>query len=54
MIYGIIKYLSYSKLKPNFFPDGDKSISYGTIVVSQNGVDVISSSHGIKLSSSEF
>ena len=31
------------------FPEGVNSISYVTMAVSQNGVNVRSSSHGIKL-----
>ena len=47
--FGIVKSSSYNKLKSTFFPEGGNSISYVVIVVSQNGVDVRSSSHGIKL-----
>ena len=54
VIYGILKSSSSCKLKPNFLPDGVYSISYGEIVVSQNGVDLRSSSHGINLSRSEL
>ena len=54
VIYGIVKSSSSSKLKPTFFPEGGNSISYLIIVVSQNGVNVKSSLHGIKLSRSEL
>ena len=54
MIYGIVKSSSSSKLKTNLFTEGDNSISYLRIVVSQNELDVTSSSHGIKLSRSEL
>ena len=36
---GIVKYSSSNKLEPILFPEGDISISYVRIVVSQNGVD---------------
>ena len=49
MIQGIVKYSSSSKSKPIFFPEAVKSISYVRIVVLINAVDVISSSHVIKL-----
>ena len=45
----IVKYSSYNKLKQIFFPGGGNIIAYVIIFVSQNGVDVISSSNGIKL-----
>ena len=54
MIYGIIKYSSSSELKSTLFTEGGESISYAIIVVSLNGVDVISSWHGIKLRGSEL
>ena len=54
VIYGIVKSSSSSKLKPTFFPEGGNSISYVIIVVSLNGVDVRSISHGIKLRRSEL
>ena len=54
MIYGIVKYSSSSKLKPTFFPEGGKPISHVRIVVSLNGVDLISSTHGINLRGSEL
>ena len=49
MLYGIVNSSSSSELISTFFTEGYKSISYVIIVVSQNGVDVISSSHVIKL-----
>ena len=52
-MYGIVKYSSSSKLKPTFFPEGGNSISYVITLLSLNGVDVISSFHGIRLRSSE-
>ena len=54
MICGIVKSSSSSKLKPTLFSEVGNSISYVSIVVSQNGVNVRSSSHGIKLSRSEL
>ena len=53
VIYGIVKSSSSNELKTTLFPAGGNSISYVIIVVSQNGVDVRSSSHGIKLMRSE-
>ena len=53
VIYGIVKSSSSSKLKPTFFSEGVNSISYVRIVVSQNVLDIRSSSHGIKFSGSE-
>ena len=50
----ILKYSSFNKLKPIFFLKVGNSISYVRIVVSQNGVDVRSISHGIKLRRSEL
>ena len=52
--YGILKYSSYNKLKPTSYPEGGNSISSVIIVVLMNGVDLRSSSHGIKLRRSEL
>ena len=49
VIHGIVKYKLSSKLKPTLFPEGGDSISYVGIVLSLNGVDLRSCSHGIKL-----
>ena len=46
----IVKYPSFNKLKEIFLPVGGNSILYVRIFILQNGVDVISSSHGINLS----
>ena len=48
-MYEIVKYSSFSKLKPTFFPEGGNSISYVIIVISLNVVYVKSSSRVIKL-----
>ena len=53
VIYGTVKYSSSSKLKTTFFPEIRYTISYVIIVVSQKGVNVRSSSHGMKLRRSE-
>ena len=45
----IVKSSSSNKLKPIFFLAGDNLISYVRNVVSQNAVNIRSSSHGIKL-----
>ena len=54
VMYGIVRSLSSSKLKPTFFTEGGNSISYVRVFVSRNGVGVRSSSHGIKLRRYEF
>ena len=50
---GIVKSSPSSKLKPIFFPEGGNSMSYVIMVSSLNGVDVISSLHGIRSRRSE-
>ena len=49
IIYGMVKSLSFNKLKSILFPAGGNSGSYITMTGSQNGVDLRSSSHRIKL-----